>query len=83
MKRSVGVALAALLGGATVGAGAAFFNPARNAAGGETGSRLELILHDAPHKARVRAAGGAVFGALAGLGLALYAQRLQRGNSGS
>ena len=27
--------------------------------------------------------GGAVFGALAGLGLALYAQRLQRGKSGS
>jgi len=32
MKRSVVVALAALLGGATVGAGAAFFNPALNAA---------------------------------------------------
>ncbi len=83
MKRSVVVALAALLGGAAVGAGAAFFNPALNAAAGETGSRLERILHDTPHKARVRAAGGAVFGALAGLGLAFYAQRLQRGKSGS
>lgn len=83
MKRSVVVALATLLGGAAVGAGSALFNPALNAAAGETGSRLELILHDTPHKARVRAAGGAVFGALAGLGLAFCAQRLQRGKSGS
>ena len=82
MNRSFAVALATLLGGAAVGAGSAYFQPALNVLAGETGSRSELIVHDTPHKARVRAGGGAGFGALAGLGLALYAARVQRRKSG-
>ena len=79
MKRPFAAALATLLACAAFGAGSAFFQPALNAVVGETGNKSELIMHDTPHKARVRAACGAAFGTLAGLGLALYAARVQRG----
>ena len=83
MKKPLVVAGVTLLAGAALGAVFAYFSPSFNVVAGETGSDLRLMMNDTPHKAHVRAAGGAACGALSGLGLVLYANRIQRRKSGS
>ena len=76
MNRSV--AAVTLVACVAFGAVSAYFSPALNAVTGESSRKLDLMMNDTPHKAHVRAACGAAGGALAGLGLVLYAARVRR-----
>ena len=78
MKRSLAIAAVTLVACAAFGAVYAYFSPSLNAVTGETGNKTERMINDSPRKAHVRAACGAAGGALAGLGLVLYAARVRR-----